>query len=338
MAYAPLSVFQNLNMFLREEAIPQYSDESILKANLIHIPENGLNFTILTIMETPSYRDTVPDSLVPLLTRLYTQINELLTVDIHQLKDFIQPRLGHDEEIVFDIEAMVKSIGSSLYLWIEQAYVNVYDYIQRQGSTNITDNLLNIQLVERTINDEQEIPLFQIKEHSLTGQPVREQIGVQKVRTFPKPFVPLMSDFDTKHENPDPTQMQIFSLLKLIWAVESINKIKTSLFSGKKTYIFLDNRDFQVRMLMNPIYATRLNLDQLALYERSPLYSERLKEIPLTVERSYKISRRKDYSSKYLLDSDVLPNSWSRISNYMFYEENQLVELFYLPKQNAMRQ
>jgi hypothetical protein len=326
--YTPLPIFQHLNVFLREEAIPQVNDNIRIKAHLVDVPEDGLQFTVLTIMEFGIEEQTVPDSLVPLLTALYQQVYNLLTMDVYELNKFIVPYI-HEEGLIFDSESMINNVGSSLYLYSNQQYDNVYDYNEHQGSTNLTDKLISFSLHEQSINRIVQVPIFKTKSHSLTGQPIRVQVGFENRKIYTK-LESVMSEFYSKKANLEPTQTQKLSLLRLIWAVESINKIKHSISTGQKSYIFLDNRDFQVRMMMNPIYSTRLNLDQFALFQQSPFYST-LKDCKFSVVREYLVDEKEQFRAKYYLIESHGAEIWSRRMSYQIEQESDLVEMFFLP-------
>ena len=331
MAYTPLPIFQHLNLFLREEAIPHISDDKRIKAHLVDVPENGLQFTALTIMEFGVEEQTVPESLVPLLTVLYRQVYDLLMTDIYELNKFIVPFI-HEEGLIFDSKSMINNVGSSLYLYSNQQYDNVYDYVESQGSTNLTDKLISFSLREQSINRIVQVPIFKTKSHSLTGQPIRVQVGFENRKIYTE-LESVMSEFYSKESNLELSQTQKLSLLRLIWAVESINKIKHSIATGQKCYIFLDNRDFQVRMMMNPIYSAGLNLDQFALFQQSPFYSKLLKDCKFSVIRQYVVDDKEQFIAKYYLIESHGKEIWSRRLNYQIQEESDFVEMFFLPNE-----
>jgi hypothetical protein len=145
---------------------------------------------------------------------------------------------------------------------------------------------------------------------------------------------------------------QKLSLLRLIWAVESINKIKYSIVYNKTTVIFLDNLDFQVRMSLTPIYATKFNVDTLVLFDQAPEFTERLKTFGFFINlryevtqedgefsASYKITRRdlnntntiEDYDDEEDYYYDITITTLLARNRYSFTNQYELYQTLFLP-------
>jgi hypothetical protein len=130
----------------------------------------------------------------------------------------------------------------------------------------------------------------------------------------------LREDFEVSRENPfgstivqrletgplkSLAHVQQISLFRLIWAVESIQKVKYAITEEDTTIIFLDNIEFQIRHLYYPLYATRFNHNQLAIFDNSPQFKDRIKTIPFKIQHLYSASTTdigSQYESTYSFD------------------------------------
>jgi hypothetical protein len=351
MALQRVITFDNLNLFIKEEVIPQNNDNVYLKADLIELPETNVSFTKISI--APDFMlytfktqnlapETVPEPFVPFLMALHRQIQELLTQDIYKLNklfDDLTPQFK------FDIEKLSTTTTQFIYIFMVQQYENVLEYASTQQNNNFFQNLQIFEIASEDIK-EKEInnPIVEYKPEVTYVQNKRIEstkkvawiVGNKAVpinHTKRIYFPSLNYRRDDPNEQLDPVVQ--LSLLRLTWAIESINKIKSSILYKVPSVIFLDNLEVQTRMLLTPHYYTRFNLDTLALFNNSPLYKENLEDWNFSINRNYHVKDEEQVLVEYDFSNDnnrqtILPFSYS-----MEVEDN-LFEILFLSQPSNM--
>ena len=339
MALQRVITFDNLNLFIKEEVIPQNNDNVYLKADLIELPETNVSFTKISIIPDSTLYifktqnlapETVPEPLVPFLMALHRQIYELLTQDIYKLTKLFDDLTP---ELKFNIEKLSTTTTQYINIFMVQDYENVLEYASTQHNNNFFQNLEIFEIASEDITEKEiSIPIVEYR-------PVVKYVQNKKIETNEKvpsivgnkvvpinysnsDYFPSLNYRRDPNEQLDPVVQ--LSLLRLTWTIESINKIKSSILYKVPSVIFLDNLKVQTRMLLTPHYYTRLNLDTLALFNNSPLYKDNLEYWRFSINRTYQVKDEEQVLVEYefINDNDIqifLPFSYSmRVENKLF--------------------
>ena len=350
MAFRIAITSENLNLFIKEEVIPQSNDSVYLKADIIELPETNVSFTkisiipdsMLYIFKTQNLApETVPEPLVPFLMALHRQIYELLTQDIYKLNklfDDLTPQLK------LNIEKLSTTTTQFIYAYIVQDYENVLEYASTQQNSNFFQNLQIFEIASEDITEKEvNIPIVEYKPEVTYVQNKRIEstkkvawiVGnkVVHINHTKREYFPSLNYRRDPNEQLDPVVQS--SLLRLTWAIESINKIKSSILYKVPSVIFLDNLEVQTRMLLTPHYYTRLNLDTLALFNNSPFYKDNLEDWQFSIDRTYHVKKEEQVLVEYEFSNDNNRQFFLPFS-YSMTVENDLFEMLFLSQPSNM--
>lgn len=355
MALQTQLLFSNLNLFIRDEVIPINNNNVALKADIIELPETNVSFTKIEIIPNRSRYNIashkldprlVPNPFIPLLAKLHQQVYDLLTQDVYKLNKVLTPAFKKDK-FLFDIQRLSATTVSYISLNMRQDYDNVFEYAQNQQSNNnLFKNLVHFSIDPENITDKEvDIPIVELQPVYQTVN--KKTIATNKMQPVVKGYKSHAIDvtrsqaeeyaisFDLKThiidiENDLTIQL---SLLRMIWAIESINKIKSSILYRTPSVIFLDNLDFQTRMLLTPYYFTKLNLDSLALYNQSPIFNEMLKNDSFNIHRHYEVKKNAQLLVQYEFLSTE-DDQYFYDFPYSMTTEVDLFDMLFLRQQN----
>ena len=283
--------FENLNLFIAEEVIPLDVHPDIIKLEQLEVtqPDNSiLKFSTITVINDPSAYDitieggeVTPLMFKPLLERLYDQVITLLSDKRYGLIELFKPSILMEKYLPFVVDLkqkkqhLVSNLSSNLRLEINRIYSNIFDYLKLENQNDMLSNVNNILLREEATHNPDYGPLVK--------NPFENRIA-QRLETGPLKSL---------------TNVQQISLFRLIWAVESIQKVKYAITEEDTTIIFLDNIEFQIRHLYYPLYATRFNHNQLAIFDNSPQFKDRVQTIPFNIQHLYSATTITDVGSQY---------------------------------------
>jgi hypothetical protein len=272
--------FENLNLFIAEEVIPLNANPDIIKLEELEVNQPNdsiLKFKTITVINDPSSYDeltreggrTIPWVFKPLLERLYDQIITLLgdqrygLTELFKLATDVKNFLPFVDGLKQKKQRIVSDLASNLRLEITRLYSNVFEYLKLGNQNDMLSNVGNITLREEAVYR----PDFEGSRENPLGSKIISRLETGHLKSL--------------------TPIQQISLFRLIWAVESILKVKYAIMEEDTTIIFLDNIEFQIRHLYYPLYATRFNHNQLAIFDNSPQFKDRTETIPFKIEHLY---------------------------------------------------
>jgi hypothetical protein len=130
---------------------------------------------------------------------------------------------------------------------------------------------------------------------------------------------------------------QIVSLYRLIWAVQTINKIRYSINTKSPVVIYLDNMELQMAHLKTGLHATKLNLDLLSAYQISPNFDNFVQNKPFEVLQWFRYTYENNRGSS-TTGSDYSMNEPISSSHWYSFMEFQLHSSLYLNDETSTDQ